>query len=544
MKKTKRLSSLLILPVVIGLATSVTSCGGFVPGDADTDSLDVTVDTNGVTIEMWTGFGSKITTVLEEEILPEFTKKTGIKVKHESKGGYPNLLKAINLASTSGSFPNIANGYPDHFASYIKSNILLRLDGLLKNDEKRGDLDGAYTQKVNGKEVKFGPDRIMLMNYEDFYKDYTVENETLEYKEDGSGYVLGVPFNKSTEVMVYNSKFFEWAATRDDLKDKIYVPVTWSDVKSVGLEVINLLKPGFKTANTAGKILADDGNWYSSTSEVTAAKAKVIMNMTAVLESDFRPFTYDAMANLFITLVRQYGATYTEVDKVSTGRGYVTFNDADNKAKVAEAMTMLKDLLDSKVMGIPDLYNDLYCSSAFKTYKSVINVGSTAGLSNITSSTIPTKCAPIPVKDNDHKFVISQGTSLGLFNKGTEKEKVAAWKLMIFLSQQFNGEFTAQTGYYPTCSFSYNSTAYQAYLNSEFKSDTEILEQASADVNRSVYNGEGTNWTKFVDPGFRGSADIREAVDLIPGYLMTDTSADAVEKTLKKVYDSLTDYQK
>ena len=93
---------------------------------------------------------------------------------------------------------------------------------------------------------------------------------------------------------------------------------------------------------------------------------------------------------------------------------------------------MLKDLFDSKVMGIPSVWNELYSSSPFKAYKSVMNISSTGGLSNITSAAIPVKAAPIPVKDSNQKYVISQGTSLGLFNKGTPAQRVAAWKLMIF----------------------------------------------------------------------------------------------------------------
>ena len=121
--KIRKLSSLLLLPLAVGALASLSACQQqFVLGDANTDSLDVNVDTRGVTITMWTGFGAKVNTTMDE-LLETFTKKTGIKVEYEAKGGYPNLLKAINLASTSGKFPNIANGYPDHFASYIKSNI-------------------------------------------------------------------------------------------------------------------------------------------------------------------------------------------------------------------------------------------------------------------------------------------------------------------------------------------------------------------------------------------------------------------------------------
>ena len=537
MKTLNKLSSLFLLPLAVGALSTLTACqGSFVPGEADTDNLDVTVDTRGVTITMWTGFGAKVNSTMDE-LLAEFEKKTQIHVEYEAKGGYPNLLKAINLASTSGSFPNIANGYPDHFASYIKSNILLRLDGLLANDEKRANVDGAYQTKDG---TRFGSDGIKLLDYSDFYKDYTVENETLEYKEDGSGYVLGLPFNKSTEVMVYNSTFFEWASENDSIKNTIFVPTTWSEVQSVGTAIINLLKPGFKTKDAAGKILASDGEWYGTTGEVATAGAKVILNLTGVTEDDFRPFTYDSTANLFITLVRQYGAHYTEVDKEHAGRGFVTFGDSTNKTAVLEAATMLKNLFDSKVMGIPATWNSLYCSDAFKAYKSVMNVGSSAGLSNIAGKN--TKCAPVPVKDAEHKYVISQGTSLGLFNKGTEKEKVAAWKLMVFLTQQENGKFTSETGYYPTCTYSYNSDSYQSYLEADIKSDAAELELASAKLNNETYNGKDSTWTKFVDPGFRGSADIREAVDLIPSYLMTGKPYETAEKVIEEVYKACSDY--
>ena len=540
MKKNKKLSSLFLLSLAIGSLSALSSCrASFVPGEADTDDLDVTIDTRGVTITMWTGFGAKVNTTMDD-LLDEFTKKTGIKVEYEAKGGYPNLLKAINLASTSGSFPNIANGYPDHFASYIKSNILLRLDGLLANDHLRGETEGAYTQ--NG--TRFGADGVKLLDYSDFYSDYTVENETLEYKEDGTGYVLGLPFNKSTEVLVYNSTFFDWAAKNDQVKNSIFVPTTWSEVQSVGTAINNLLKSGFKTKDSDGKILATDGNWYATTAAVASAEQDVVMNLTSVTEDDFRPFTYDSTANLFITLVRQYGANYTEVDKTHAGRGFATFGDAENKPAVLEAATMLKNLFDSKVMGIPATWNELYCSSSFKAYKSVMNVGSTAGLSNIAGGSMKTKCAPIPVKDVDNKYVISQGTSLGLFNKGTPEQRVAAWKLMVFLTQQENGKFTSQTGYYPTCSYSYNSDDYQSYLENDLSSDAEELELDSAKINNETYNGEGSTWTKFVDPGFRGSADIRENVDLIAGYLMTGKPYATAEKVIDEVYKACSDYWK
>ena len=534
MKLNRKILTLLCLvPMAFTTACSNT---GFKHGDPNTDKIDVTMDTRGVTIQMWTGFGSKISESLAD-ILEEFEAITGIHVEHESKGGYPNLLKAINLASTSGKYPHVANGYPDHFASYVKSNVLLRLDGLIANDPQRKN----YTQ--NG--IDYDAEGMQLLDYDDFYTDYTVENETLEYNEEGVGYKLGLPFNKSTEVMVYNSTFFDWVATQDSLKSSIYVPKTWAQVKSVGTAVNALFEGHFNTEAGKGHILASDGNFYSDLTAAQAAKAdnKLVFDLTNVEQSKFRAFTYDSTANLFITLVRQYGATFTEVDKTKTGKGYVRFMEGENRAKTVAAMTMLKDLFDSNIMGIPSMYGELYCSTPFKAYQSLMNVGSSAGLSNSVNTEFKVKCTTIPYNDAEggHKAVISQGTSIGLLDKGTDKEKLAAWKLMIYLSQQANGLFAASTGYYPTCDISYNSEDYQNYLYTPVKTDTAKLEQMSANVNNTEYNGETDPWNKFVDPGFRGSADIRETVDLVPGYLYTGEKGTA-EQTLEFIWSTLDMY--
>lgn len=534
MRKTTKLAALALL---MSAAATVTACGGgYVPGPADTDGVDVNVDTRGTTITMWTGFGSDMTAVLEE-LLEEFTAQTGIIVKHESKGGYDNLLKAINLSATKGSFPNVANGYPDHFASYIKSNILLRLDGLIANDAQR------YNYTSDG--VKFGSDGIKLLDYTDFYTDYTTENETLEFNEEGVGYKLGLPFNKSTEVMVYNSTFFDWAEGHQDLVKgltggkEIHVPETWDQVSEYGKNIITMCKPLFMVGETAGKILGSDGVTYDNTADCLAVDGnEVILNMAAVTEAEFRPFTYDSQANFFITLIRQYGGQYTEIDKEITGKGYAVFNNPQTVA----AMKMVQGLFDDAVLGIPALWNELYCSTPFKAYKSLMNISSTGGLKNVDNNAFDVKVTHIPYKDADKKFVISQGTSLGLFNKGTDAEKVAAWKLMIFLSQQENGQFAASTGYFPTCEYAYNSDAYFNYQDSALKSSVDVLRQAASRVNSDLYV-KGGDWNKFVDPGFRGAADIRSVVDLVTGYLMTNTYA-SVEEMLDAVEQSVIDYVK
>ena len=512
---------------------AMVSLGGCTPqqGGAGTDDIDVTIDTRGATISFWTGFGTAVNEVLEP-ILEEFSAKTGITVEYESKGGYSNLQTAINLSATKKQYANVAVGYPDHFAGYINSNIQLRLDGLIRSDAKRemvGKDDEGFDVDKDG---------IRKLDYSDFYSDYTPENENLEFDENGKGYVLGLPFNKSSEVMVCNAKFFNWVATQDDLKTKIFIPTTWAEVKSVGLAV----KEYFAEKAIYGKILYSDGNLYAKAEDAPKGVVQVYDASGVNSADDFRLLSYDSTENFFITLVRQFGGTYTELDLTRNGKGYAAFNDADKKDKTLEAMAMLRDLGDNKIIGIPASFGEsLYCSNPFKNGQSLLNIGSTGGLGNAVGG-FDVSAAPIPQneKNSEHKFVISQGTNLALFNKGTDKEKVAAWKLMVYLSQQVNGTFTSGTGYFPTCKAAYNSTDYQDYLENSF-SGKELLQQEAAKINSDIYGNVEAGWVRFVDPAFRGSSAVRAEVGYIPGYILTgEIGTD--QQILDDVYRKISDY--
>ena len=521
-----------LAPIALLTVTSLSGCGSKM-GSADTDNLDVNIDTRGAEITFWTGFGSAVNDVLTP-LVEEFSQKTGITVKYESKGGYSNLQTAINLSATKKQYANVAVGYPDHFAGYINSNIQLRLDGLIKNDHKR---------TVVGKDDEgfdIDKDGIRLMNYEDFYSDYTPENETLEFNKDGEGYKLGLPFNKSSEVMVYNSQFFDWVATQNSLKDSIFVPSTWAEVKSVGLAV----KQYFNDIGVYGKFLYDNGNVYEKTDDAPEGTELVFDASGVATESEFRLFSYDSTENLFITLVRQFGGTYTELDKTATGRGYAVFNDAEYKGKTLEAMAMYRDLADNHVVGVPATFDEaLYCSTPFKAGRSLLNVGSTGGLGNAVGA-FKVKAAPIPQNEKlpNTKFVISQGTNLALFNKGTDKEKVAAWKLMVFLSQQVNGKFAAGTGYFPTCKAAFESKDYTEYMESSF-SGKEKLQLEAAKINSTTYADRDAGWERFVDPAFRGSSAVRIEVGYIPGYILSGEIGND-QQILDDVYSKIRDYVK
>lgn len=509
------------------------SCGG----QHVTSPIDLTVDTRGETITFWTGFGATITSALDT-ILADFEAETGIHVEHTGQGGYDNLQKAINGSASSQTYANVAVGYPDHFAGYVDSDIIHRLDDFIEQDKTiPATRTGTPTDPSAEGEVF---EELPAFDLSDFYPNYMVENQTIEYKEDGTGYTLGIPFNKSTEVMVYNQSFFELPSV---VAAGIELPETWEDVATVTEDIIDYLsgKDAF-----GKKILASDDKLYASQTEIdTANKGKdskdpdyivPVLDLLKVKKADFHPLSYDSQANFFITGMRQWGGVYTSVDK-ETRLGSIHFHEGDTAFNFLYEMN---EIYAGGGLGIPKTFNESsYCSTPFKNFKSVMNIGSSAGVSNSIGAPQKFKvsCAPIPYHAADKKFVISQGTNLGIFDVGTTAQKAASWKLVKYLSQIKNGTFAAMTGYFPACRSAAESEDYKDFL-AKPKSETDRLNVAAARVNLDHYDVDG--WNKFVDPGFVGSSTIRTDVDTITAEIFI--GEEGIRDTIAQHAQNLRDY--
>ena len=78
---------------------------------------------------------------------------------------------------------------------------------------------------------------------------------------------------------------------------------------------------------------------------------------------------------------------------------------------------------------------------------------------------------------------------------------------------------------------------YQSWLEQDFKSPEDIAKIDAATLNNGTYL---TEWTKYTDPGFRGSADIRQQVGLMPGYMLVHTYSTSqlmIDAVIKKLRD-------
>ena len=525
MKKTYR--SIILLPALAMSASMLSGCGGTQKNNFAYD-LDFNVDVSGQKIKMWAGFGSNINDVLED-VLDEFTRLTGVEVEYESKSSYDDCLKAVQLVATKGKYPNVVVGYPDHFASYVKSDIIVRLDYYFEND-------------VHNPTFEPEGERFRLT---DFYSDYVVENQSIEFDREGNPYTLGVPFNKSTEVLVYNKSFFDYCASKNELKDLIYVPATYDQLETVGKNILNYLS----TNNLYGTQITDDSG-------------KVVLDLRDIHDPTyndstkrFKPFSYDSQANLFITNVRQNGGTYTVFDK-ATRKGYLAFDSQETRT----GLTQLKKLYDENVLGIPADWGEAkYGSKPFKGFKTVMTLGSSAGVSNDAAegNKFDIGCAPVPYVDASKKYVISQGANLALLDRGSREERVASWQLIKFLSKYANGYFCQMTGYYPTCPYAekqggmwanidpkgeFFEEDYTSWLQqaNESLSNTDLIRAAAANVNMDHYIKDGEGWIKFIDPPFSGSATIRNTVATIPPYIFTGSKT--VDGAISYIYSVLSDY--
>ncbi len=458
------MKKLLVLVLSLGAVLGLSACGG--------EKSDIT---------MWTGFGTSITTKLEE-ILAEFEEETGIKVSHETKGGYENLKQAAVYEMATGNTPTVILGYPDHFAEYIFGASLLPLDSFIAKEE-----------------ADF---------LDDFVQAYLPENKSF-----GDGLIYGLPFNKSSEVLLYNKTFFDYY--------ELEVPETWEDMATVCQEIVDIVKDIIDNKDGIVAEIGPDGK-----------AGETIFDFTTVGKiSNFVPFAYDSASNLFITTTRQWEGTYTQRGE-DYKTGYVKFDNDETKA----AMAFFDDMAAKGLFTLPSYWEESYASNAFKVLKCILTVGSSAGVTyNVpTGDAFEVGVAPIPYNgETGVKCVIQQGTNIGMMSNTTAEEREMAWELIKYLtSAEVNTDFAIGTGYVPVRTSALASDTYKNELLNYNGTDTNTkLKSATANV---VLNYDELGYTPFVDDAFIGSASIRSYAEEMMDMFIVDTKTidDALKATL------------
>jgi multiple sugar transport system substrate-binding protein len=426
--------------------------------------IPLTLTSDPITITLWHAMGEANQALLQKYansfqlLYPNVTV-----VIPAGVGNYDTLKNNMINAITGNAMPSMVQSYPDHVAEYLNGNAVLNLNPYIN----------SAAWGLNGADA-----------LSDIIGSYLEENS--QYDAVGTYYSL--PFNKSTEVMIYNKTAF-------DALD-IAEPVTWQDVIAAA--------PALKTYGDAiaeAKVRAANPlmSELDLTPLIAAAKNLIV------------PASYDSTGNAFITFTRQFGGAYTSIN-FSTFQGQYLWN---NNANTTAAMQFLKD--NNDVITLPEYWDQQYASTPFVNQQTFVTIGSSAGVRYNVPAIDPTTSLPIfeiavgPVPYNglqpDNKAVIQQGTNIALLKTGTDQERLASW---LFLKHIINTENTTDwamaTGYLPVRTSAYTSATYQTFLTSPTANQLYISMAANAAYKQSGY--------MFYDPAFIGSSRARVQVGL------------------------------
>jgi multiple sugar transport system substrate-binding protein len=430
-------------------------------------NIPETLTSDPIEITFWHAMGESNTALIEKYAASFMDEYPNITVNiGESAGNYDTLRSNMINAITAEEYPNLVQGYPDHVAEYRNGKVVVTLDPYIRSDQ----------WGLHGED-----------DFEDIIASYREENS----QYDLSGRFYSLPFNKSTEVMIYNRTLF------DELE--LDVPETWQDLIAIA--------PDLKAA---GDAIAEEKVRESEENE-GLSEAELLVKIEQA-QGLVVPASYDSTSNAFITFTRQFGGAYTDVDFDDNNRGLFLWHE---DANTFDAMQFVKDYRD--ILTLPEFWDQQYASTPFVNEQTFVTVGSSAGIRyNIPggfSESNPTLgddfevgVAPIPYNADmpENKAVIQQGTNISILDADGPQEQLASW---LFLKHLINVENTIDwamnTGYLPVRTSAYEDPVYQDFLS---QMDNPIAITAQAAYEQSGY--------MYYDPAFVGSSRARDQVGL------------------------------
>jgi ABC-type glycerol-3-phosphate transport system substrate-binding protein len=447
-----------------------------------------TLTSDDITITLWHSNGSTIEGRLNKYAADFKTLYPNITVQIIKNGdNYDQLRQNTISAIKGGILPNIVQGYPDHVAEYITNNAVISV--------------GPY---INHSTWGFNPNDEML-SFEGILWRY--RNENSQYTSDGEYYSL--PFNKSTEVMIYNKTVVDALIASGDLTE---MPKTWQDLFAVA-DKFNTVAPTYI-------------NQYSTTLGLTAVERQDALNL-------FVPYSYDSEANAFITLLRQWGGSYTGIN--SDRKGIALYDSV-------EARAMLTYFNQNRTnFTIPSNWRANYASDVFTKGQTFVTIGSTGGAYYNTPGRyngqplFEFEVAPIPYNKDLPQFAtaIQQGTNMSLTSSGTDQQKLASWLFLKYLnSHEVQLDFALATGYQPTRDTVYVSAEYVQFMNGFAPNNIPLTDEMLMRSKAARAAAQQAS-ILFFDQAFVGSSTIRDAVGVTFQRVIVPNETDTVENALQ-----------
>lgn len=452
-------------------------------------NIPTVLTSDPIIITLWHSNGSTIEGALKDYAEDFEVLYPNVTVNIVKNGdNYDMLRQNVVSAIKGGTLPNIVQGYPDHVAEYITNNAVISVNPYIDHSTWGFD-ETSDTEK-----------------FEDILWKY--RNENSQYTADGEFYSL--PFNKSTEVMIYNVDVV------NDLIDAGQIasfPNTWQDLFAMASKFEAVAPTYIDTYGAALNLTA---------SEITTAKEL------------FVPYSYDSEANAFITLLRQWGGSYTGIDSERKG---VALYDSTEARAMLNYFSMHKDKLT-----IPATWGTDYASDIFKKGQTFMTIGSTGG-AYYNTPLLPSgehlfefEVVPIPYNKDmpENATAIQQGTNMSLANTGTDQQKLASWLFLKFLnSNEVQLDFTLRTGYQPTRSSVYPTTEYQNLMNGLAQDGVTPLMGEDLMRAKAAKAAAAQSEILFFDQAFVGSSAIRAAVGVTFERVIIPTESDTVENALQ-----------
>ena len=493
---------------------------------------------------LWHNFGAIYSNSFNSSFVEPLFENDDIKVRAVSKGSYDKLYESITYSLSTRDYPNIATGYASHFANYVRSGYTLENPtGVLQNLNSfldDGDLNEQHKQET-GYTLR-----------EDFYPEYMIENNSIAYNAEDNPLTVAIPFSRTTEIMVYNSIFVDYALSKGEIYN---IPQTWSEWKLFG-PLLRQYQMELNGHKLYGK-LNNDGRAYDF-SFTQDDGLELLLDFSDVTDEESAVLSWDSGANMFMTLVRQFGSQFTsftfedrKASKVEDRHGYMEFYSDDNKDKTIAAMQLVRDLTgnsnETRIFAVPSYFGGRYASSAFQDNKVLFSICSSGGLLYSATGDKQIRVAPIPYNTADYKYVVSEGANMTVFdqnnydNKETyNKEQTVklAFDTVIKMSTgEYQAKWAVATGYYPTSKSATSSQAYQQFLVSPSSDPGEQILKDSARLNQEIYMNESVRWMKFIDTPFIGSETIRLKADNIISDVINSMGDKTIEQVLEGVYN-------
>lgn len=445
-------SILLVVTLIAGVSTTLTSCGGNNGPAPDFVMPEGGYTGEKVTITFYHSMGQNLEKILQQAVADFNKLYPNITVVPKKFDSYDVIHEKIGKEVTVGAQPSMTICYPDHVATYNAAGAVQTLDTLISSTATATRGDGSTEQ------IGFTQAQI-----DDFITAYWEEGKAFP---DGKTYTL--PGYKSTELLYYNKTYFK--------KNHLEVPTTWKEMEDL-----------------CKKIKAEDPD-----------AANII------------PLGYDSEANLFITLCEQYGSDYTSAtgdnflfDNAKNKEFVQMLCDWYDQGLFVTGELSGGFTSDYFTGESKTATRCIMCigSSGGATYQRPKNA---TGDDGETEYEFEVGIAPIPkVNEDDQLKVISQGPSICIFKKANPNEVLASYLFAKFLATDytFQGGISSTNGYVPVIKSIQQDPGYGAWLATG--TNTANLEGYAARVTFEIQDA------LYTSPVFWGSAEARTQVGQI-----------------------------